>query len=383
MRRLFKSIYIAIALMLLSISNASGQMVIQMEKDGGVYKIPCEINGFRLKLIFDTGASDVSISETIALMMLDNGYLDKKDIKGRGSSVVADGRIVDHTIINIRELKIESLTLTNVEAVVMHQQSAPLLLGQSAIQKLGTVSISGNKLILNQHSSDSKDEAYIQDLHKSAYNAYNNKFYELAISYFQELYNIGKLENITDKNAYAKCLIETNQTSDANDICQEILRDIMSIEDSPNKLSWLAKVSYNFYKIEDYAQCITTGQRYLVESNYEAIFLQERALIVASICASFYELGESSRAFALMQNEILKYLQYEQLKPTDCWDRDYKSFFAGSVYFSLACLYYLTNDMEGYNKYITIAAAWGDGEARSLAKELNINYHQKPTKYSY
>ena len=43
-----------------------GQSVIQLEKDGGVFKVPCVVNGLKLKLIFDTGASNVCISQSVA-----------------------------------------------------------------------------------------------------------------------------------------------------------------------------------------------------------------------------------------------------------------------------------------------------------------------------
>ena len=38
--------------------------------------------------------------------------------------------------------------LYDVEASISDEMSAPLLLGQSAIQKLGTIQINGNKLII-------------------------------------------------------------------------------------------------------------------------------------------------------------------------------------------------------------------------------------------
>lgn len=40
------------------------QTIVNIEETGGVYQIPCEVNGLNLKFIFDTGASDVSISKT-------------------------------------------------------------------------------------------------------------------------------------------------------------------------------------------------------------------------------------------------------------------------------------------------------------------------------
>ena len=42
---------------------------ITMEKDGGVYKVPCVVNGLRMKFIFDTGAANVCISESMATYM--------------------------------------------------------------------------------------------------------------------------------------------------------------------------------------------------------------------------------------------------------------------------------------------------------------------------
>ncbi|MDO9154051.1 MAG: transposase [Paludibacter sp.] len=36
---------------------AIGQVRIKMQKEGGVYKIPCIVNGLKLNFIFDTGAS--------------------------------------------------------------------------------------------------------------------------------------------------------------------------------------------------------------------------------------------------------------------------------------------------------------------------------------
>ena len=47
-----------IFLLLLIPFTATSQIKIQMQEDGGVYKIPCEVNGLRMKFIFDTGASN-------------------------------------------------------------------------------------------------------------------------------------------------------------------------------------------------------------------------------------------------------------------------------------------------------------------------------------
>ena len=57
----------------------TAKVTIEMEKEGGVYKVPCIVNGLRMRFIFDTGAANVCISETMANYMLENDYLQKED----------------------------------------------------------------------------------------------------------------------------------------------------------------------------------------------------------------------------------------------------------------------------------------------------------------
>ena len=127
---------------------ANAQTVIQMVADQGVYKVPCEVNGLNVKMVFDTGAAAVSISENLAEMMLENGYLSTDDFGSKAKAITADGRIVDNTLVNLRTVKIGDIKLTDVTAVVIGGQRVPLLFGQSAIQKLGEVTIKGDKLYI-------------------------------------------------------------------------------------------------------------------------------------------------------------------------------------------------------------------------------------------
>ena len=89
-----------------------------MEEDGGVYRIPCLVNGAKMKFIFDTGASTVCISESMAEYLYDNDYISKSDFVGLGQSTVADGRIVNNLHLILRDIEIAGLHLTDVEAVV-------------------------------------------------------------------------------------------------------------------------------------------------------------------------------------------------------------------------------------------------------------------------
>lgn len=133
---------------------------IKMTKEGGVYTIPCVVNGLRLKFIFDTGASDVSISLTEAIFMIKNGYLSENDIQGSTYHQIANGDIVEGTTINIRELKIGNKVLYNIRASVVHSLSSPLLLGQTALSKIGKFSFdySSNTLLIGGGNYNSTND---------------------------------------------------------------------------------------------------------------------------------------------------------------------------------------------------------------------------------
>lgn len=127
------------------------QVNIKMEKDGGVYKVPCTVNGAKMKFIFDTGAASVSLSKTMADYLFDNKYLLTSDITGTKKFQDATGRITTKKIVNIKDIELGGLHINNVEASISESQDAPLLLGQSVIEKLGKVTISSGELVINSY----------------------------------------------------------------------------------------------------------------------------------------------------------------------------------------------------------------------------------------
>ena len=179
-------------MMLMYFGMTFAQTSIQMEPYNGVYRIPCTLNGAKMKFVFDTGASNVCLSMTMAEYLLDNGYITKEDIVGNGSSTVADGRIVDHININIRDIEIQGFHLNNVRAVVIDGQNAPLLMGQSAIQKLGNIELSGSLLIIKNGENN---EAFIDQLFNEADDAYQNGLYDRAIEKYSQLYSMKQLSD--------------------------------------------------------------------------------------------------------------------------------------------------------------------------------------------
>lgn len=121
---------------------------IPFTQEGGICKVKCSVNNLPLHFVFDTGASDVSISSVEANFMLKNGYLSQSDLIGTQNFLTADGNISEGTIINLRDVKFGDLHLRGVKASIVNNQSAPLLLGQSVLSKLGNIEIDNNNKVL-------------------------------------------------------------------------------------------------------------------------------------------------------------------------------------------------------------------------------------------
>ena len=123
------------------VRQSGSKTIIKMEKSNGVYEIPTEINGVPMHFIFDTGAGLISISETEATFLYKQGKLDRNDIIGKANFIDANGDVSEGTIINLKSVRLGSRLLENVQASVVHNLSAPLLMGQSALEKFGKISI--------------------------------------------------------------------------------------------------------------------------------------------------------------------------------------------------------------------------------------------------
>lgn len=136
-----------ITTILMLVSGISiAQTTILMNEVNGVYYVPCEVNGIKMDFVFDTGASNVSISKTEAEFLIKQKLLTKEDFIGRVNYLIADGSIKDGIEVRLKEIKIKDLILKDVTATIVSESSAPLLLGQSALSKLGRFEVDRNIL---------------------------------------------------------------------------------------------------------------------------------------------------------------------------------------------------------------------------------------------
>ena len=117
-------------------------------KENGISKVKCQINGLPLHFVFDTGASDVTLSLVEANFMMKNGYITGSDIVGSQRYIDANGSINTGTTINLKSVTFGECDLKNVRATVVRNQQAPLLLGQSVLSRLGKIEIDNHNHIL-------------------------------------------------------------------------------------------------------------------------------------------------------------------------------------------------------------------------------------------
>lgn len=359
-------------------SYGTAQTTIQMEEYGGVYRIPCKVNGAKMKLIFDTGANNVCLSLTMAEYLIDNDLISKDDIIGTGSSTVADGSIVDHIKINIKDIEIQGIHLKNVEAVVIDGQNAPLLLGQSAIKKLGKYSISGNKLIIyaGQNKSKTMTKAETDRMLQEADKAYQDEAYSVALDKYEILYEKNILSIKRTLN-YVNCLLKVEKNDEALEICLSIQEKVEKT--SPADRAELFNLIGTCYARMGNDELFV---RNMEKSRYYAKPWSEQEWEVVSRLSCHYRLvNDDFHSKYIIEDYISKYLLSKKLKTTDCWEKSLKDEFLGGLYYGLYSAYDLFDERS--DKYLIISAAWGDKLAIKLCDELEINYSSKRNMYKY
>jgi aspartyl protease family protein len=112
------------------------------EMYGNTITIPVKINGMGLDMIFDTGASSTCITLAEAQYLYDKGNLTDNDIIDVQQFQTADGNISVGLRIILREVSIgDKIKLSDIEALVVQNQQAPLLLGQSVMKNFREISV--------------------------------------------------------------------------------------------------------------------------------------------------------------------------------------------------------------------------------------------------
>jgi aspartyl protease family protein len=144
---------------------------VKLIKKSGVYEVPVTLNNvLSIYFVIDSGAADISISPDVALTLIRTKTIKKKDWLSGAIYRFADGSIAKSQRFKLRSVKIGDVELKNVTCSISNSLDAPMLLGQSALQKLKRYSIDYDKKILTFNVSETsfKEEDTKPKLNKTS-----------------------------------------------------------------------------------------------------------------------------------------------------------------------------------------------------------------------
>lgn len=360
-----KRVYITFCFILLY-TFCLGQKVIILTKQNGVYTIPCSINGVKRSLVFDTGASTVTISMQLAQLLYQSGKLKDSDIKGFGKSQTASGHIVDHMELTIRDIEIDGLHIKNVDAVIIKGLNIPLLLGMSAIQKLGKVTLQDNKLIID---GSILNNPQLSELRLQINTLIEDEKYNDAINILKKIEVQNALEEIDIYNlSLCYCYTEDDnktlmyssqwlgQYKDANraheaNICYFMAMAYMGLKKHQEADKWFNKA------------ILTTN------SDYEkSHFYSQRACNFMEVKAFM----QSANCFDTAIQCRMKALNYTV---ADLCEGRIKDVIIGNWLYSLSVIYAtFLSDSERSTRFATLSAICGNQKAKDFCEHFSIDY---------
>ena len=279
------------------------QKTIVMEQEAGVYKIPCKVNGAKMKMIFDTGAASVSISLQIAEYLYENDFITKDDIIGTGKSQVADGRIVNNVIVNLRDIEIEGIHVQNVKATVSESLTAPLLFGQSAIQKLGKISLHGNRLTIEEAYDDGASDEKVNELEANASKYFSQKNYYMAA---RNLLELEKLCGLTANGYYLLCssyfqLEEYQNCYDAGVRFEQKCKDYLDTKEAGNVYK---TVAFALFGCHSHTEAIKWDKKAIGTFDIYAGTEEEVAYLYYDIAANQRYIGDYIQSISSFKKAI-------------------------------------------------------------------------------
>lgn len=124
----------------MDISN-SELVEVPYKEDCGVKFIHVKVNGIGWDMILDTGCSGTLLSLSEARYMAEKGLLVQQDVLGTSQSQIADGSIVENTVVRLKHVSIiasddRTIDCYNVIATVSNNINAPLLLGNEVLDEV-------------------------------------------------------------------------------------------------------------------------------------------------------------------------------------------------------------------------------------------------------
>lgn len=125
-------------------ANPDGSVTFRAGEDGH-FHVEARINGTRLRMLVDTGASQVVLSPADARRLgIDTASLDFRHLSETANGPVSGAPVT------LREITVGSVRLTDVAASVNGAEMSESLLGMTFLSRLSGFEVSGDRLTLRQ-----------------------------------------------------------------------------------------------------------------------------------------------------------------------------------------------------------------------------------------
>ena len=236
-------------------------------------------------------------------------------------------------------MKIGSKTLQNVKASVSNSLKAPILLGQSALKRLGEYKIQGDLLIL---TGTKKDEIDVDVVRNKAYNSYKGGIWLVAESEYEKLEQAGVATSL-DLMRYGTCCCQTGKAEKAIRVLSES-KDV-ELPDSAKEQKYIF-LSSAYGNLGDEYNCKLHEQNaYLIFRDKKSSFAGRTALL-----QYYFDNKEFQKARNLC-NELLneyKGNSYDNLSGYYGGKDDLLDYMIGAKYHVLSILAYEIQNLDYY-----------------------------------
>lgn len=349
-----------------------GQVSVRMETDAsGLNYVPCSINNVKMRLILDTGASTVSLSREVVNALLRQGALSEDDFGGNVETVIANGSRTRVQLVNLEDFELGGIHVKNVLATVHDGQSIPLLMGMSAIEKLGRISIDGNRLTIHQPPSLLSPKE-IQNLLGEIYELYDNGLYLGAINKFEQFKRAEKLSSL----CYHDLIMCCHELGDVNlciENCEEWYAEYHT--DEPDITYWeIYWMWANMLSRKSlYSEAILRYQEaFLLCPSYTRTYIQSQ------IGSCYYFLRDKNNAESVLRTALSARLDELSVSTSDVENNNVEDLILGDIYCYLAwCADSFDNDQYKYFQYLRLGAKCGDEYCIDKCVDNRINYRIK------
>lgn len=185
---------------LLSMTCAKAQTVIEMtEIEEGKYMVDATLNGVGVKTYFVPESWFASVSSTTYQFLYENGYIVDNDVKGMTTVKMPDGSTTKAGSFVIRSLRMGNVIVKDLPAFVIKKQSVPLLIGNSAFDCFGDLSIDDKARLTINDADEIHDSvqdaalAYTDSLKVTSQKFLDEKNYKGAADCFEALMEVEEL----------------------------------------------------------------------------------------------------------------------------------------------------------------------------------------------